>query len=249
MNRNILQSTPDVCKKDYLIEKEQTDPAGNVTCSTLARFMQDITTAHMEQAGITVESLMEQDLLWVIVFTEGHINRLPRAGETIEQYSWAGAEKFGMHSSRYAFYTKEGEELLTVSSLFLLVNKETREHSEPTKETISLPIVQVEGEPKLPKMTQKFPGMIFENTHVVTENEIDYNGHVNNAIYLDWADSVFSAEYMKNHPLKSFWVQYEKEALLGQNVKIRFAADETSAFLKGSVEEADCFKARFVFAQ
>ena len=151
MDRTVLQNTADVCEKDYLIEENMVDKAGKVTCSTLARFMQDMTTVHMNQAGISVESLMAENLLWVIVCTQINISRMPKAGETVEQYSWAGAEKFGMHSRRFAFFTKDGEELLNAASLFLLVNKETRVLSEPTKETLALPIVEIEGEPKLPK--------------------------------------------------------------------------------------------------
>ena len=67
MDRSVLQNTADVCEKDYLIEESMVDKAGKVTCSTLARFMQDMTTVHMNQAGISVDSLMAENLLWVIV--------------------------------------------------------------------------------------------------------------------------------------------------------------------------------------
>ena len=201
----------------------------------------------MNQAGISVESLMAENLLWVIVCTQINISRLPKAGETVEQYSWAGAEKFGMHSRRFAFFTKEGEELLNAASLFLLVNKETRALCEPTKETLSLPIVEVEGEPKLPKMMQKYPTLMFGKTHIVQDSEIDYNDHVNNAVYLDWADSIFDNDFIKNREIKGFWVQYDKEIVLGQNVEMKYATAENSAFLKGCVEGADYFKVKFDF--
>lgn len=247
MDRTVLQNTADVCEKDYLIEESMVDKAGKVTCSTLARFMQDMTTVHMNQAGISVESLMAENLLWVIVCTQINISRLPEAGEIVEQYSWAGAEKFGMHSRRFVFFTKDGEELLNAASLFLLVNKETRALSEPTKETLALPIVEVEGEPKLPKMMQKYPTLMFGKTHVVEESEIDYNDHVNNAVYLDWADSIFDNGFIKNREMKGFWVQYDKEIVLGQNVEMKYATSENSAYLKGCVEGDDYFKVKFDF--
>ena len=61
MDRTVLQNTADVCEKDYVIEENQVDAAGNVTCGTLARFMQDMTTVHMKRDGISVESLMEKN--------------------------------------------------------------------------------------------------------------------------------------------------------------------------------------------
>ncbi len=247
MDRTVLQNTADVCEKDYVIEESLVDKAGNVTCSTLARFMQDMTTVHMNQAGISVESLMAQGLLWVIVCTQINISRMPKAGETVEQYSWAGAEKFGMHSRRFAFFSKDGEELLNAASLFLLVDKESRSLSEPTKETLALPIVVVDGEPKLPKMMQKYPTLMFGKTHVVEESEIDYNDHVNNAVYLDWADSVFDETFIRNREMKGFWVQYDKEVVLGQKIEMKYATSEGSAYLKGCIDGADYFKVKFDF--
>lgn len=247
MDRTVLQNTADVCEKDYVIEDSQVDAAGLVTCGTLARFMQDMTTVHMNQAGISVESLMEKNLLWVIVCTQINISRLPKLGETVEQYSWAGAEKFGMHSRRFAFFTKEGEELLNAASLFLLVDKDTRALSEPIEETRALPIVVVDGEPKLPKMMQKYPTLMFGKTHIVDESEIDYNNHVNNAVYLDWADSIFDSEFVKSREMKGFWVQYDKEIVLGQNVEMKYATSENSAYLKGCVDGTDYFKVKFDF--
>ena len=245
MDRTVLQNTADVFEKDYVIEAGQADAAGNVTYGTLARFMQDMTTVHMNEYGLSVAGLMEKNLLWVIVCTQINISRLPKEGETVEQYSWSGAEKFGMHSRRYAFFSKDGEELLTAASLFLLVNKESRGLSEPTKETLAMPVVEIEGEPKLPKMTQKYPKLLFGKTHVVEESEIDYNGHVNNAVYLDWADSIFDEDFVQKREVKGFWAQYDKEILLGQKVEMKYANTEDAVFIRGCVDGADTFKVKF----
>ena len=247
MDRNVLQRTEAVFEKDYVITDAQADSAGNVTFAALAGMMQDLTTVHMNHAGISVDSLMEKNLLWVIVFTQINISRLPKAGETVEQYSWAGAEKFGMHARRYGFFSKDGEELLNAASLFLLVDKDSRSLSEPAKETIALPIVAVEGEPRLPKITQKAPALLFGKQHEVKEKEIDYNGHVNNAVYLDWADGIFDPEFVKRRRMKGVWVQYEKEILLGQNVEMKYGGSDEFAFLIGCVKGEECFKVKFEF--
>ena len=247
MDVNILKNTTGVYEKDYTVSADQTDAKGKVTCGTLARFMQDMTTAHMSEYGITVESLLAENLLWVIVCTQIHITRLPEAGEIIEQYSWPGAEKFGMHSRRYAFFSRDGEELLNAASLFLLVNKDSRALSEPVKETHAMPVVTVEGEPKLPKMMQKFPALLFGKTHAVEESEIDYNGHVNNSVYLDWADSIFDTGYVKSREMKGFWVQYDREILPGQKVEMKYANEEASVYMKGCVNNEESFKVKFEY--
>ncbi|MBR3361824.1 MAG: hypothetical protein IKG39_10845 [Lachnospiraceae bacterium] len=247
MDQILLNSTADVFKKEYVIKADQADENGRVTCGTLARLMQDATTAHMASLGIGVDTLMEKDLLWVIVCTQINITRLPKRGETIEQYTWAGAEKFGMHTRRYAFFSKEGEELLQAASLFLLVNKESRTLSEAEKETVNLPLVEIAGEPKLPKMMQKFPSLMFSKTHEVSASEIDYNEHVNNAVYLEWADTIFDPEFTEEQEIKEYWIQYDQEIVLGQKVEMKYASADNCAYLKGYVEGTECFKMKIDF--
>ena len=247
MDRNVLQNTENVFEKEYIIEESQTDIAGKASPGALAGIMQDITVSHMNSHGITVESMREKKLIWVIVCTQINISRLPEAGERVEQYTWPGAEKFGMQSRRYVFFTKDGEELLNAASLFLLVDSASRSLSESAKETVSLPVVVMEGEPKLPKMMQKFPALLFGKSHEAAGSEIDYNGHVNNAVYLDWADSIFDSAFLKTRRLKAFWVQYDKEILEGQKVQMSYTADAGSVWLKGAVGGTECFKVKFDF--
>ena len=65
---------------------------------------------------------------------------------------------------------------------------------------------------------------MFGKEHAVQETEIDYNDHVNNAVYLDWADSVFDGDFVKDREIKGVWVQYDKEIVLGQKVILKYAS-------------------------
>lgn len=242
MDRELLQNKEGVYKKDYEIRAEHVDAAGKVTAGTLARFMQNMTEDHMRAYGITFESLLAKDLIWVIVCSQIEFLRLPKEGEIVEQYSWAGGEKFGMHSRRYAFFTKEGEELLHAASLFLLVNKDSRALSKPIEETVSLPIVVIEGEPKLPKMMQKYPLLSFAQKRQAAHTEIDHNNHVNNACYIDWLYEIITPEYLRSTDIKGMWIQYEKEVVLGDEIELKFVNAGDSVFVRGSVAGADCFK-------
>ena len=85
--------------------------------------MQQATEHAMNRVGISVEELKAAGMLWVICFSQIHVSRMPLSGESMNIYTWPGAEKMGMYTRRYAAFTPEGEELFTAASLFSLVDE------------------------------------------------------------------------------------------------------------------------------
>lgn len=229
------------------ITAEYTDANGNVTPGALARLMQDATEAHMKDVGLGYLTLREKGLLWFIVWTSIWINKLPNQGQTCVVRTWPGEVKLGMYSRRYAFYTEEGEELLVASSLFMMIDEETRKMVPPNELPSELAEFVMEGQPILPKQRLKFPELPLVQAHEVQEYEIDKNGHVNNAFYLDWAYGLMNAEYMAKHPLKFFWVQYSKELMLGQTVAMQHTFQDNEFYVKGVASSETSFMVKMDF--
>ncbi|MBR3401191.1 MAG: hypothetical protein IKG67_03010 [Parasporobacterium sp.] len=208
----------------------------------LNRMMQQVTEHAMERLGISVEELQISELLWVICFSQIEITRMPREGEELVIYSWPGAEKMGMFTRRYAAFTKEGEEIFTAASLFSLVNEKTRVLVLPSDSGFILPLVTLVDEPKLPKLTARGSEGEKETLHLVKAEEIDHNGHVNNAYYLDWAEEVLQEEAPgQAQDIRSIWIGYSKEILEGDTVAMRYACSSPQLFLRGYVNGESCF--------
>ena len=247
---NFMENCPaGVYQSEITLLPEHTDCNGTVTPGALARIMQEVTEAHMKQAGLGYQKLREDGLLWFIVWTSVWIEEIPKLDGTYVIRTWPGEVKLGMYSRRYAFYTPEGTEILKTSSLFMMIDEATRKMVPPSELPSELAEIVMEGQPLLPKQRIKFPELPLAQDHVVADYEIDKNGHVNNAYYLDWAYSLVDTEYMQKHPLKFFWVQYSKELMLGQTVKMQHTVCENEFYVKGVADDNVSFQVKMDFAQ
>ena len=250
MNNEFVNNCPQgVFQKSIEILPEYADANGNVTPGALARIMQDATEAHMDEVGLGYLTLRNQGLLWFIVWTSIWIKTLPKQGQTCVVRTWPGEVKLGMYSRRYGFYTEAGEELLVASSLFMMIDEETRKMVPPNELPSELAEIVMEGQPILPKQRLKFPELPLAQNHTVPEYEIDKNGHVNNVYYLDWAYDLMNAEYMEKHPLKFFWVQYSKELMLGDTVALQNMFQNNEFYVKGVTNGETSFMVKMDFEE
>ena len=238
-----------VCQIAFEIAEEMTNAAGRMSIGALARQMQRITEIHFDQeAGLTGEELLAKGLSWVISWTNIELERLPDKGEKVILRIWPGKNKVNLYSRIYAMYTETGEPLMATSSLFLLMDQKTRTVAVQPVEMKILNPVTISGEPNLPKLQQKFP-KIFRNQslRIVSSEEIDYNGHLNNSRYLDWTEALLDEEFYAEHTPKTIWVQYAKELREGETAKLQYAWEEDVMYLRGVHNGEDSFLVKIEF--
>lgn len=234
-----------VFQKEIIVTEEQMDGSGFMGIGDLARQMEKITEAHLGLFGVDRESLNEEGKIWVIAWTAISIRRMPKSGEKILLRIWPCKRKSVLYPRKYAFYSREGEPLACASSLFILMDRETRSASGPSEKMQRIPVVTIPGEPKLPQMQMQFPETFagkIERT--VQPDEIDKNGHLNNTCYLDWAVQLSERLGLQDQIPDSVWVEYTKELLLGQKVTLNYQKQGESLFICGYADKEKCFSIR-----
>ena len=93
---------------------------------------------------------------------------------------------------------------------------------------------------------------LFYATHY---NDLDYNGHVNNAKYVEWVENLLDIKQYENRDIKTFDIKYHKEIKFGECVSMEII-DPTeidgNIFVCGKVNTQDaeqvCFEACCEFA-
>lgn len=211
--------------------------SGRVRLGDLAREMEKITEEHLGILGLSRDRLKAEGKIWVIAWTQIHISRLPELGEQVILRIWPGKMKAMMQVRRYAFYTAGGEPLACASSIFVMMDANTRSFAAPSEILKYLPVVEIPGEPDLPPMRLEFPAELSKTlSRTVAAEEIDLNGHLNNTHYLDWADGL-----MGEKTPSSVWVQYVKELMEGQEVVLQHEMQESALYVRGVSDAKDSF--------
>lgn len=215
----------------------------------LARVMQQATEAHMAACHMDWRVLGEQGLLWVIAFSEIQVERMPKPGEQVTVLTWPSKPKYGMSARKFELVDGCGDTLAKASSLFPLVDATTREMVPIVSEVAeAFPPMRVEGELPAPALLKDFPQLEACVFHNVSLDEIDKNGHVNNAFYLDWAEEIGDAVGCGDRPISSIWIEYLQEVLPGETVELNFAATTDALWIKGRATDHEAFSVSIVYA-
>ena len=209
---------PPIYQKSFLIPSFATDRFDRLKCSYLLGLAQEVAGDHSALLGADYSHTR---LYWVITRQRVQITRLPAAGETITLETWP------MPTTRVAYprstiaYDEQGAELFRSISLWVLMDPESRAMVLPGKSG-----VQVDG--LLRGSELAVPGSLAPGTltntaqRTVYYTELDVNGHMNNARYLDWLDDLLSAQFHSSHIAREFTVCYLSEGREGETVDLRW---------------------------
>lgn len=222
--------------KEYREEKFEiqdviSDGFGKLHPAGLLYFFQETASRHCEELEVDGEKL--KGLFWAVLRYRVVIERMPEVGETITVKTWPLPTTKVAFPRAAAGYDREGKLCFRLISLWVLMDKETRELVLPAKSGIT-----VEGS-FLGEELQVPPGLKVRPTdhqfiRTVTKQELDKNMHMNNTRYLDWAYSLLSEDFRKNHRLTGFTACYFSEARLYQELNLCWSLSPDGVFFADS---------------
>ena len=215
--------------EDFAVRSFETDCTGTLRMASLFSYFQEIAGNHVLHLGIGYEVLKKLGYVWVLSRARIRINRLPFWGERGAVETWHVNADGLMYLRDFRMRDAGGDVLLCAATGWLLmdtvsfrphlsdvlpialtVNDRGRALDEPLKKLIPLRGVQP----------------VYERS--VRLSDIDVNGHVNNARYLEWIFDCYDDEFVKSHVPGFLQVNYVGETTLGDTVALSRAEDASS---------------------
>ena len=213
------------------------DCFGRLKPSSILYFIQEAAGHHCKLLQVDWDTLAKQNLFWAVTRHKVQVTRLPRRGETIRVETWP------MPTTRVAYpraaegFDEEGNSLFKVISLWVIVDMDSRAMVLPGKSGVDVAGMVLGTELKAPGgLPAVTPACNCLRT--VSFSDLDVNGHMNNARYLDWICDLLPSGFHRDHPLKAATVCYMTEALEGQQLQLSWAG-ESSIRVDGSVPQTD----------
>ena len=216
----------------YEVHDNIVDRYGRLRPAALLYLAQEMAGKHCDILGLTQETMASKGLFWAVSRHKVRINRLPRSGEKILLQTWP------MPTTRVAYpraleaRDEVGCVLFQVTSLWVLMDRNTRAMVLPGKSDVEVPGILQGGElaPPLGLPAKELP----ETGHrQVCFTDLDCNGHMNNTRYLDWVYDLLPSEFYREHSLEEMTVCYLAEALEHQML------DLNRGFLEENVFQVD----------
>lgn len=207
----------------FTVAELHADRFGRCRPASLLRFAQDAASDHCIRLGADWNTMAEKGYFWAVIRQRMEVRRLPKAGETVTVKTWP------MPTSRVAYprategFDAAGNTLFKVISLWVIMDRQTRAMVRPDKSGVDVAGTVFGTELPAPAGLN-CKDLPRETARTVGFTELDMNGHMNNARYLDWLCDLLPSEFHREHPLQAVTVCYLNEALEGQQVALHWGS-------------------------
>lgn len=219
-----------VFRKKFTLCADAVDRFGRLKPSRMLLYAQQISAEHSTAMGLSYEALAAQGLFWAIVRNRLQVTHMPMEGETIFMETWPLPTTRTAYPRSTVAYDKEGKELFRTLSLWVLMSFESRAMVLPGKSGVTVEGTLRGNELASPRSVALKP-MSNRMERQVRFTDLDRNGHMNNARYLEWVDDLLPAAFHERHPLADVTLCYMNEAREGQNLNITWETDAEGALL------------------
>ncbi len=215
-------------EQSVTVAEEEVDSRNRLKLSALLHYAQEAAGGHCALAGLDWDTMAQKNLFWAVLRHKVVISRLPAAGETITVQTWPMPATRSAYPRAVRALDINGEILFEVVSLWVLMHTQTRAMVLPGKSGVDVPGM-VRGDEPAP------PSSLMPDAHqnttlwTVTELDLDKNGHVNNAKYLDWVVSL-TEDCPEIHTPKEVTICYLAEVRMGEEITLGYTLSDEGFF-------------------
>lgn len=179
--------------------------------------------------GCGVERLIEQGISWVLLRLKLEFVRTPEANEPLEIETYISDFNRITTTRNFIIRDANGEQIGVAISQWCLIDLEARRALDFTHLDNNYKQF-VEDRPRLLELSRRIPavgsdadskGIITEYTHLASQEDIDFNRHVNTMRYIDLMVEMLPAEQISARTEFCFDIQFLHETRLGELLTIR----------------------------
>jgi len=213
----------DIYSKNHKVSFLEVNRYKVLRASALFTMLQDATLEYFDSIGVGSDRTFFSGNLWIIGNQHVEISRLPGFEEKITINSWCGELKHHMIPCYSSIVGADGTVLVKSSSLWALLNEETRTLLEPKESNIEIK-GHLTGD-ELSTILGPMPNeTASEASFTVPFSYIDMNGHMNNVRYFDLADN-YLEPILEGRSPKRIIARYCAETILGEELVVAWGAD------------------------
>lgn len=221
-----------------------------IKASAICEFMSDLAGVAFGSRGMDHRYLWDRGFVFLLSRVSVRILRSPLPEEKIRIATWEREAVRAEYLRDFEFRSMKGELLIAGTTAWILVDPNTRQILRPSEFTAGemLPVAGKKADVKpCARLRLKDEDAESVDVRKIYYSHLDGNGHVHNTIYADLAADALPAELIERS-LTEFQVNFSREALLGDEIRISRRIEDGEALVKGNVNGKDCFVCRMAFA-
>lgn len=220
-------------RKTYEIQFHETDCKNRLKTSVLLNFLQDIAADNAEKIGFGYSKIKNKNIGWFL--TKYHIKlykTLTNEGQIHLETESKGAVRIACIRD-FDIYNNANEKIGEATSSWVLADLTTGKIVPPSELFDFIPTADRaalrSNFPKI-QIPEKFD---YEKEFTAKFSDLDVNQHVNNSIYITWAEDTLPLEKLINERISELEIQYKQQVKYNDIVTVRASFDEnTNTFVE-----------------
>lgn len=235
-----------IYEQSYRIAYSDADMKQRLRLSRLFTLLQEAATDHAALLGAGREKTLDRGILWIVTLQQATVHRMPVYDEPVRIVTWPGKPKHILFPRYYRVVDEQGAALIEASSLWALMDRDTRKAVFPERCGICVPGMQTGLETGLPRAPQ-VPLTGETSVFTVPYSYIDQNGHMNNTRYFDLAEDRMPAA-LHEKMLCEVRTEYSREATLGTEITLKSEQNGDVYLLAGECNGQKLFRLSLTYA-
>jgi len=208
-----------VHQQRFRVRAYETDPNGRLEVPILCKLMQETAVAHAAILGVSVETLMDNGVAWVLSHLRLTIERWPGSDTEIIIKTWPEAANRLFTERRFEILGLAEETLASASTLWLVLDLERRRPVRLPAEVLeALSKHEIGSKPMKPDRLDGPDLADQERVFTVRRSDLDRADHVNNTSYVEWAMEAVPDEVWANQELAELQISFLSECHHGQTI-------------------------------
>ena len=218
----------------------------NLKPSALYMKLQEASMRAVESCGADSIDLIKKGLDWIIAKMQVQIYKTPKYQDTITIKTYPGDDMGFLYPRYWQIENDKGEVIVKASSVWGLLDINTRKLCLKKDAINRLPPEHIEGELPLPrKIEVKLVEKV--DTRKIYFSEIDLNGHLNNCSYMKVLIDLHDVHFYEKYEMCDIFTSYVKELKVGDVIDIYSNFDGSVEYVEAKVNNELCFQAQITY--
>ena len=226
---------------NFFIHTRDLDKYDIIKPSAILEFFQDIAGIHADELGIGYETCKQKNLAWVVLYQRFEIVKIPPSLTNVNVKTWPKPKERLEFQREYLIEDLDGQTLVKGISNWVVIDLVSRNLVRTDKIDFNGEYYNYTNYNQKSKRKLSLDDKLIENyfTYKVQYDDLDHNGHMNNAKYLNIVYNNLGdiKSYVKN-----LEIAYIKEAKIDDCLKIGMYKVESQYFYIGFLNDEKCFE-------
>ena len=196
----------------------EVDAQSEMKLSTMLRICQETSEKHLAALGVGYEKLKADGMVFLITKSESTIKRMPAHTEELRVVTKPQGVRGAEFYRDYEFFVGE-ESIAYVMQCSVAANTQTHRIMHPRKFAAYGLDASVNGITDHVLSRIRTGELPFLGERIIRYSDLDYNGHLNNAIYGDIFYDFVPGGILGNK-LEKIQINFVNESLLGETIRI-----------------------------